>query len=1495
MITLGAYYGVNFQFDAQGRLTGIGVGRHKKTLGVSELLSVALSPPSPSSPLFISEFDPRHEEMRRLGLDPNSGRRIVQPLSEGDRTLEVFQGAWQMADVGAGDRVAARLTMTFNLRKAATWTLVFPEAEARPVLSGVEGTIERGVAIDLQNRTTLYVTSSLPIGVEAKAGFGRPGELTLKYELPRGSSSIDLQVESRPLYDVADTVIVCLPTQMREAAVVVAGCQPENRRLVPLIDLPLPPHEPATLEAAQSKVQELDQQLRTLEEEIAKQAQAAQAPSVAVPGSPTDEQKTAQLVELLAQREQLIAQMAEAQEPLLDHAAWQRRWERGARLIAGFAPSKIALLCPYPSSLIDSLPIDSLKLFFLREEWRPQLGEWEKALRNFALLFYRDLEDLARVAWKALSDRPLTGAFEIPNDDCFYPLGVRQALKVGKPLVPKGRAGEKTTLEAAMDLVNKGIENTEAVIAEGDGSIGSLLAALYADWIDAPLYVTPAPQLDAVYRKLDEIEKNIENESKSQMMSAAYRYISEHRDRFMSENVDPQLKSIAMSVPVIALPGAPTSKYSPQVFVQVLIDYLNLMKQGVTTAFRYLDPQRNADLAALEELVTAQVSPYVRGKAGAAASLTAFTRGLPYTFVAGWDKKPIGHVTAEPAMLLLREVAAGAFARPPLSFAAVFDPGFFLVSESPKIEQRLQTTLVQSLYLRDEDANRQNLSVYPQVLPVEGIFLDTHGGWDGVVLRRGREDEYVRDREIELGCELAYSPIIINNSCMSWRGVGAACLAAGARGYVGTLWTVKNPAAAEIALQTLERMLAGGVPVSQALAGVQVDDLLTRRAYLYVGLARGKFEAWQIPPEQETEVRKAALNLVHRPMVWLADNGLLAQAQTLYEKWQQMGTAYLPLAEEETAKADLLLDEATYFATIASKTDVNTARQVLQKSQQALDELAGLRIPDSEKEKRQAWAWQRMGYVEIGLGEWQQAMKHYKACLDFYQSTGDQNRQAVVLHQLGILYQHQGEWGKALEQYEKSLAIKEVLGDRQGVAQSLHQIGTVYQYQGEWVKALEQYEKARQEFEALGDRQGVARSLHNVGTVCQLQGEWGKALEHYEKGLAIEKALGDRQGVAASLGQIGMMYQDQGEWGKALERYERACQEFKALGDRHGMAHSLYQIGTVYRLQGEWEKALEQHEKARQEFKALGDRHGMAMSLHNIGLVYQDLGEWGQALEQYEQACQEFEALGDRQNAAKSLHQIGTVYHFQGEWGKALEHYEKSLTVSEALGDRQNAATSLHQIGMVHRGQGEWGKALKQYEKARQEFEALGDRQGVAKSLHEIGTVYHFQGEWAKALQHFQAAAQTFAEIGDRPNQVVALRDIAFTLIELGRFAEALQQMSNALRLSLSLHPKVFAETFGRSIVACRRVAEKQASAEAVDGARALSRVIAESGLDEESKALFGKAYRVVEQWLASADEKRISGLTDEEILAMAREVDEKVPGLGLAEWCQRSQRIGNG
>lgn len=944
---------------------------------------------------------------------------------------------------------------------------------------------------------------------------------------------------------VNDTIVVCRPEQVREAAVVLSCCPAD--RFTPLIVV-----EPSPIS---------EDEYRRLYDGYVE----ARDRRDAVTGGPLARSTAIHSPGAVAALRKEVDDAAEALTPY-------RSWWRHQRLVSDLLrrlPLRRAVFLfathAQENRLINALPMR--RIGDQREPTIPETIEWLSILplgsagdgtSGETRHMYASLCELTEVAWRALghSEDIPKDAIEVPQaDESAYFNGLWRALARGVPLRPTNASRTDSNTDYAA-------EAKEAVLVELSREADKLLGAQYAHQRRAKLIVYAEPDCDA-QRRLRTV-------------------ISARQDEREGERTQQGAQGATQA--------------APDKFLGALGEYL------------FGDPTVSQGIRRIEDAVSAMVPEHVVNAVGE-LDLTAFTSGIPYNFVkkngADWSSKAIGHIAGDAALLVLTEMC-----RVPkntgVGFSLLFDPGYF-EAETQAVLGVLQKQSSYPLVLQREAGSSLALLQLGPSMPLDVLFFNTHGSDQAIVLSDGPLPAFkLLQRQT-----LASRPFIFNSSCLSWVGVGREFVRVGARGYVGTLWSVDADIAREYARRVLDRVTQGE-PVSRALrkTGVAVS---TERAYIYIGTCGARLQGAALigPDEARRRVAKAAeilfdeiMRLLEQtdgasdlPFFPALENLLWTEAKKLVaeydRRWAEPNLERLELAilelqvisrrvdrrRDEAAEALLrIADAERMLDALALEPDARCEPEArltqfagrinlrLGRSQQAVAIL--LRSVKAAEAAHESIAPQSLDLCDAlrALGRNPEALEWVKKADASFAAENPSSRER--LYSLGRLAQ----LSSALRDYDAALRYA-----RQGftLAGQLDDLKERSDFKGDEARALLRIPRLDEALAAAHEYLDLARHTYEerrelaafgvIGQTLIAKGDFAHALEYVQKGLDYAR----RSGVATSIGDFLMdmaaIEMAKGNHERALDCNLEAAAIFGNLGQMPKVRVALGQATDHYR------------------------------------------------------------------------------------------------------------------------------------------------------------------------------------------------------------------------------------------------------------------------------------------------------------------------------------------
>ena len=572
-----------------------------------------------------------------------------------------------------------------------------------------------------------------------------------------------------------------------------------------------------------------------------------------------------------------------------------------------------------------------------------------------------------------------------PGDAASCLCALRDALRLGQPL--RSATGRGAAVHQA-----RGDSADEVVLLEARNSADLLLGVLYAARSALGVVAYAAPDRKAIDAAIDAVEQQRQDDSKhaqSQANTASNGKAADH----------------------------------PKLIGEIR---------------RWFASRRAGSLEAVALAVSRAVPAQVPALVGDAA-VTVMTDGIPYRFLrvggmqGDWAEKPVGHISGDRALLMLN-----ALHPPPPeavgTFDMMFDPGFFEeTAETRDVLNALAGRRSYALVLKRETGSSASLMHLTRHLPVELIYFNTHGSRQGIAL----SDQVIPSYKLAQWLSLPSSPVIFNSSCLSWLGVGTEFVRCGARGYVGTLWSVLASDAADLARQSVRRMVRDGQACSAALCKTGVDPM-TAMAYLFVGTASQRLQGAEPSPLSDAErARSHGLSLLLAAQAMLDSHGQLrsddhrrSTVNPLLAEADRMIDDVMTLDAASSDTFDLLMRRRVVTSLLPTAENGTRMQDFLDDAEQRVQVLA------ADNPQRWRLAWLRAQWLEA-QGRPLDARDHLKAVT---LPDGVAHTAAAALERrLSDLYKKTGQAEQALAAAQRALAINErVPGDnRVGVMASL--------------------------------------------------------------------------------------------------------------------------------------------------------------------------------------------------------------------------------------------------------------------------------------------------------------------------------------------------------------------------------------------------------------------------------------------------------------------------
>src|SRR6185436_10115300 len=164
--------------------------------------------------------------------------------------------------------------------------------------------------------------------------------------------------------------------------------------------------------------------------------------------------------------------------------------------------------------------------------------------------------------------------------------------------------------------------------------------------------------------------------------------------------------------------------------------------------------------------------------------------------------------------------------------------------------------------------------------------------------------------------------------------------------------------------------------------------------------------------------------------------------------------------------------------------------------------------------------------------------------LVIYRALGMGRHEARALNNMGIVFAALGEYEEALAHYKSALKLDQALGDRSSIAQKLSAIGRCYADLGDLERAESYLGKALEIADQTGDLSAAADAAVSWGQAKMQRGHGKTGLELLERGLALATENRDRYQEIRALQYIALAHLTVGNPPEAALEIARSATEW---------------------------------------------------------------------------------------------------------------------------------------------------------------------------------------------------------------------------------------------------------------------------------------------------------------------------------------------------------------
>ncbi|HEY0380511.1 MAG TPA: BTAD domain-containing putative transcriptional regulator [Pyrinomonadaceae bacterium] len=406
----------------------------------------------------------------------------------------------------------------------------------------------------------------------------------------------------------------------------------------------------------------------------------------------------------------------------------------------------------------------------------------------------------------------------------------------------------------------------------------------------------------------------------------------------------------------------------------------------------------------------------------------------------------------------------------------------------------------------------------------------------------------------------------------------------------------------------------------------------------------------------------------------------------------------------------------------------------------------------------------------LGLGAWEQAMRHLLEAEDF-------GRAAEVVAA------HGGEWiasGALSSLVSSAEAIPQAILEAH--PRALAHRAEVARLRGEYDTAQAHFRRAAALLHERGDTGGEAEALHSLATIARRRGDCARAFTYLDRAIALTD---EHSAVRIKCGNTrGLCLTATGEWTAAEREFREALQLAEERSDEHYARLIAHNLGLPAMIRGDFGEALRWLRRMLRDGRNLPPMPQEATAHLNMARCYLYRGEIESCEKHLEDAlecCQQFNLV---LSLAEAFETYGNLYRERGDAARASEFYERAARAYDEAGIDLVRCELLDEQAVLNLQLGNLGAARGLLDRLVEARVAAGNEMGSRTAMLSRGRVLLAQNDHTSARRDLEPALQYFHEHGFYYYEAQASVALAACDFAEGREGEMLEHLRRTLDLA---------------------------------------------------------------------------------------------------------------
>ena len=239
--------------------------------------------------------------------------------------------------------------------------------------------------------------------------------------------------------------------------------------------------------------------------------------------------------------------------------------------------------------------------------------------------------------------------------------------------------------------------------------------------------------------------------------------------------------------------------------------------------------------------------------------------------------------------------------------------------------------------------------------------------------------------------------------------------------------------------------------------------------------------------------------------------------------------------------------------------------------------------------------------------------------------------------------------------------------NQQAVGRCNLSLGIAWYMTGDYEKCFFHFQTALAIFEKLNDKKYIGRTCNELSVYSRKQKQFQQGLAYLDRSFEMCTACRDSTCVETSLNNRAVIYEMMGNYELALAYYHKAEQVAKSIGNEVGLAYIYIDAAECYRLNGDYDSCLIYIDNSILLLEKSGNIQGVAMNLVNKAIAFGQQKKYTQAIETFNDCIKMAQQINYFDLLKNAHYELGKTYAEINEFEKAVYHIDRSYSLRDSL------------------------------------------------------------------------------------------------------------------------------------------------------------------------------------------------------------------------------------